>query len=149
MRNKVTEKKVTMVEEVIIEESICCNKCGKEYKKSHEEQYCWDAKMQSFSASFGYGSKYDMEHWQFDLCEDCLVEIIKSFKYVPDGFMQETSLYPIEKDHQKVFELWKNSGTWEPFINYTVEELEEYRGVFRDEYIDKLIEKCKNGYLEY
>ncbi|WP_251552389.1 hypothetical protein [Neobacillus muris] len=68
--------------------SVTCNKCGKTKKITSEDyQKEWEAaEFQSFSCSFGYGSKFDMEEWNFDLCEDCLEEIVNSFKIKPEGF---------------------------------------------------------------
>lgn len=149
MRKVVSEKKeVVKTECVILEESIICNKCGKEFIRV-EDNYCWNAEIHSIQIEFGYGSQYDLERWSFDLCEDCLTEFIKTFKYVPDGFMQLTGMYPLEKDHQLVFERWKETGKWEPFTNYTIKEIEKFRGIIHDEYLNEVIEKCKIGELEY
>jgi hypothetical protein len=146
MRKSITEQKeITKVVEVVVSESVQCNKCGKECDKGEE----FNENMNNFYFGFGWGSRYDGETWDFDLCEECLVDIIKSFKVVPNGFKQDPSLYPVEKDHQKVFDLWKITGEWHSFINYTVEEIEEFRGVFKEEFINDLIDKCKAGRLEY
>lgn len=68
--------------------SVTCNKCGITKKLSGEDfQKAWDAEeFQSFSCSFGYGSKFDMEKWIFDLCGDCLEGIVNTFKIKPEGF---------------------------------------------------------------
>lgn len=67
---------------------VTCNKCGKT-KKLYGEDYkkAWEAEeFKSFSCSFGYGSKFDTENWIFDLCEDCLEDIVNTFKIKPEGF---------------------------------------------------------------
>lgn len=68
--------------------SVTCNKCGKT-KELHGEDYEkeWEAEgFKSFHCSFGYGSKFDMEDWKFDLCESCLEELVSTFKIKPEGF---------------------------------------------------------------
>lgn len=37
----------------------------------------------SLNLSFGYESGFDEERWKFDLCESCLVDFVKTFKYSP------------------------------------------------------------------
>lgn len=32
---------------------------------------------------FGYGSGYDEEKWGFKLCEECIVNFVKTFKHPP------------------------------------------------------------------
>ncbi|WP_163582023.1 hypothetical protein [Gracilibacillus saliphilus] len=80
-------EKVTEVSEL---ESIICNKCGTE-KVLHGEDYekDWQRDLfQSFDLRFGYGSKFDDEHWKFELCEECVTELINSFVYKPDGYRE-------------------------------------------------------------
>jgi hypothetical protein len=80
------------IEETIKKEipvSVTCNKCGNSKVLDGEEDYerQWKLeKFQSFFLSFGYGSKFDMEDWEFDLCEKCLVDFIRTFKHLPDGY---------------------------------------------------------------
>ncbi len=99
------EKEVVKVERTVIQKIVKCNKCGNE-SKGIDNDGLYDSKFQSISCRFGYGSEYDMESWKFDLCESCLVELIKTFKHVPDGFMLDNSYIIIEtkEEHQKVFE---------------------------------------------
>ncbi|MCU9612520.1 hypothetical protein OEV98_02945 [Caldibacillus lycopersici] len=80
----VVEKKVTEYELL----SVTCNKCGKTKQLTGDnDERQWDAEQfQSIICSFGYGSKFDMEKWSFDICEDCLVEFVASFKIKPEGF---------------------------------------------------------------
>lgn len=70
--------------------SVTCNKCGKIQKFHYEDlRKEWQvAEFQRFSCSFGYGSKFDMEDWKFDLCEDCLEEMVNTFKIKPEGFRE-------------------------------------------------------------
>ncbi|MDN4493357.1 hypothetical protein [Ureibacillus aquaedulcis] len=68
--------------------SITCNKCGTTHTFKSENQFTeWQEEtFQSFDFTFGYGSKFDEEHWKFDLCEDCLEELVDSFVHKPEGY---------------------------------------------------------------
>jgi len=64
-----------------VEDKITCNKCGKVYDLNEECLEEWQADfMKNFKVSFGYASEYDGQQWEFDCCESCLVEFVKSFK---------------------------------------------------------------------
>lgn len=64
-------------------QGIACNKCGKEVDL--EEDNGLEANLfHSFNVLFGYESEYDYETWSFDLCEECLLEFIETFKIKPD-----------------------------------------------------------------
>lgn len=54
-----------------------CNMCGKEFDM-------WD-EQEDFSIyrEIGYGSKYDMESLELDLCCECMDKIIDSCKISP------------------------------------------------------------------
>ncbi|WP_413986405.1 hypothetical protein [Paenibacillus polymyxa] len=144
MRTKVTEaKEITETKVVVIDEIIICNKCGKKYRKLTEdgkENYFWNHLIHKFNIGFGYGSKYDMEHWEYDMCEDCVEELIKSFMYVPMGFKNEDALLD-ECKHQKVFDDWKKTGDWDFLKYHTYEELLELDGYILSEYLNLIIEK--------
>jgi len=58
-------------------ESIECDKCGKTYNV-----YDIDNNILSFSTNFGYGSDFDGNRISFDLCENCLFELLKNVKYI-------------------------------------------------------------------
>lgn len=59
--------------------SAICNKCGKKFE--YDEGLCgWQNLVHKFVIKFAYGSKYDYERWDFDLCEDCIEEIVSTFK---------------------------------------------------------------------
>lgn len=104
------------------EEVIHCYKCGKSDVVTDED--CWTKEQyQHFSVSFGYGSKHDLESWSWTLCEDCLVDIIRTFKHVPNGFYHYSGFYPDKDRHQAVFEEWKKTGKWD--YSYLEEEEEE------------------------
>lgn len=98
---------------------VICNKCGKEII-TNDNNYDDINLFHEFAVGFNYGSKFDMERWKFDLCEDCVLEIIRQFKFVPEGFLS----YGIQpKNPQKSFEIWKKTGKIDK--GYTKEELRE------------------------
>jgi hypothetical protein len=59
------------VEQEVLEQTTC-DRCGK--FKLEEDWFTKD--IMSFSYSFGYGSTHDQDEISFDLCEDCLFEIL-------------------------------------------------------------------------
>ena len=64
---------------------ITCNRCGQIYDLEKDELEEWQADfMRQFTIRFGYTSAHDTEDWHFDLCEECLEEIIKEFKIAPE-----------------------------------------------------------------
>ena len=75
-----TKKINKIIKELEITE-IICNKCGKSFKPKNKQDFFWRDIVQSFAIEYQYGSEYDMEIWQFDICEDCLKDFIDSFKY--------------------------------------------------------------------
>lgn len=81
---------------------------------------------QDFSCSFGYGSIFDQDYWQFTLCEDCLIELIKCFKFAPDGFKREQSMF--SKDPENSFKIWCETGEYGGEF-MTQEELNEYYNI--------------------
>jgi len=69
----------------LIEDKGLCNKCGKKIELSPEEIMNIDANLfHFFKIHFGYGSDFDREVWDFDLCEECLVGFIKEFRIPPN-----------------------------------------------------------------
>lgn len=80
-----------------------CNKCGKVFE-------AYDDSVKQFDLPMGY------EIFKFDLCYDCIMDIIKTFKIVPTGFKSDpsyTSSYDLDHElHQELFETWKISNEW-------------------------------------
>jgi hypothetical protein len=71
-------------------EITVCNRCSKQVVPHNQNDY-WSANMiHNFSVGFGYGSRHDMDYWEFDLCEDCLLTFISSFELAPDGFGRDS-----------------------------------------------------------
>lgn len=78
-----------VMQEIVVSESIQCNKCGREFvnplsKGSTMERFIWDANIHGYKTFFSYGSKFDMQEWEFHLCDDCLVKMIKGFSVPVD-----------------------------------------------------------------
>lgn len=98
-------REITVQKEVILE--VICNKCG--YKEKFIE--CQNGYFQAITLNFGYVSKFDGELWEFHLCENCLVEFIKTFKYAPSGFGRDGygDNETIE-EQQYYFEYWKKNS---------------------------------------
>jgi len=53
---------------------IKCNACGKDIPKADKK----------WSGNFRFYKEKHSENYAFDLCSDCVKEIIKSFKLPPD-----------------------------------------------------------------
>lgn len=119
---------------------VICNKCGKplSYQDISDENY-------HFVFDFGYASHHDGEIVGFDLCGNCLDEIlngtIKSFEIVPEGWMQNDDLLLDPETHQKVFEHWKETGEWEELMFYTYDKLVELNGYINTDYLNEVIKK--------
>lgn len=111
---------------------VMCNKCGCEIP---------DSINSNFYASFGYGSKHDGQEWSFELCENCLEDIIKTFKYIPGGFKENPYIHIDNEDRQKIFEEYKKTGEFDLLSTLSYEELLEYVGFLSKESINEAIIK--------
>lgn len=74
-------KQVT--KEVKIPKSMICDKCEKEIEiyPEHPDNGAYT----TFQISAGYGSRHDFlsneySGWNFDICDDCTTEFLKTFK---------------------------------------------------------------------
>lgn len=65
------------IEETKATEKIICNKCGKEISVKNEIS---EADVLSVNKRWGYFSNKDNEVHNFDLCEECYDELIRTFK---------------------------------------------------------------------
>jgi hypothetical protein len=77
---KTKTKKVTkeVIETVV--EDVLCNKCGSSLSDSYSN---YEGLVEA-NFTGGYGSKIgDMTQVTFSLCEDCLLELFKTFKHEP------------------------------------------------------------------
>lgn len=122
--------------------TITCDKCGKSTVSIKDDYDFVNDLYHNVGFSFGYGSSYDLENWSFDICEDCLVNFIKTFKHVPSGFQLDTSIALVKDEsdeHQKLFDHWKKTGEWDDLKYKSYEELVELKDIFVEGYIDNLI----------
>jgi|SaaInlStandDraft_4_1057021.scaffolds.fasta_scaffold20813_4 hypothetical protein len=74
MKKTITET-VERTEEIVV--SLTCNCCGKTY--THDDVDMGD--ITNIDFSFGYGSRFDLQHWDFDICDDCIEAWVKTFKH--------------------------------------------------------------------
>ena len=64
----------TETQEVKVPESKECDRCG-------TKRLCYrnlDGDIETFGVEWGYGSDTDGEYWEFDLCETCIKETLKT-----------------------------------------------------------------------
>ena len=68
------------------EEEIICNRCGKTHKINHndDQDFVYQNQFQNIALYFYYGLKRDTQRVEFELCDDCIDEIISGFKYPPE-----------------------------------------------------------------
>lgn len=118
--------------ETSIPTKLICNKSGKEADLTNED-YIASNRTHSFKVSFGYGSDFDMDTWEFDLDEDSLLEFVKTFKIRPTGFAKEDK-YPDE-----IFEEWKRTGKYNWKAGWTEEDYDNDRKQ-REEHEQKMNE---------
>lgn len=85
-------RRVTRHDVEFVAKTITCNKCGKSADIKEGDYSDLHIKREEFPTielSFGYGSKWDMEHWAFNLCEECLETFVESFAHKPDGYGED------------------------------------------------------------
>ncbi len=58
-----------------------CDKCEKEQIYTDRFTKAFEPEMQHIEINFGFGSKMDGKSLSFDLCEYCLLGIIKDINY--------------------------------------------------------------------
>jgi|LakMenEpi03Aug12_release.lakeMendotaPanAssembly.Ray.scaffolds.fasta_scaffold977024_2 hypothetical protein len=75
---KYIEKEVTTTEKIV--SMVACDCCGKETHITDEYQFVC-SNITNFSILFGYGSKFDMDTWDFEICDDCIEKWVSTFKH--------------------------------------------------------------------
>lgn len=107
-------KEVIVIEREV--KMLICNSCGEQLDLSAMELPETNT-FQQVSLRFGAGSDHDDEIWHVDLCEKCIVKMVKQFKFVPEGFKEDRMEQKIDTInpglHQKLFEEWKVSEKWD------------------------------------
>lgn len=112
-----------------------CNKCG---HKFDGEVPC----LTSISMAMSYGSMYDGQSWGMRLCDECLTDIVKTFKVIPDGFFKDIHPpYLTDRQRQSEFALWRRFGKWDNMRYATYDELVSWKGFYTDEVLNNYITK--------
>jgi hypothetical protein len=105
----------TVYKEIATE--ITCNRCGakKDVMTNYNPLDVQDF-YQEISLSFPPHSMFSNQHWKFDLCDECLLTIVRDFKLVPEGFMKTAlpNRFP-----QLQFDNWKQTGKWDWRYGYS------------------------------
>jgi len=128
----ITERKeITIIEHSVV--GVICNCCGEPVEQEKINS------IQQLNFSFGYDSLFDNNNpWKAEMCENCLIKFIKTFKIVPENFMIDKSYiskYDNNHDlHQKAFIVWKETNEWDygeedPYNNFYDEDFLEYEEV--------------------
>jgi len=81
-------KEITITTETITKEeiiSLTCNKCGKTVEGDH---IAYASDIETWTHEFGYGSRFDTDKLEFELCDECVESFLKSFK-IPVQFISE------------------------------------------------------------
>jgi len=73
---KKIEKKIIETKQILTKAT--CDFCKKEFKINKDLNSAEE--LTSFYIKFGYGSKYDMETWYFDICDKCAEELKNKYK---------------------------------------------------------------------
>ncbi|ALS22097.1 hypothetical protein [Paenibacillus naphthalenovorans] len=89
--------------------SVVCNKCGKTSEvtwNEHDHEYWGHEDMHHVDVTFEEeDNKYRSKCWLFDLCDECLVGFVKTFKHAPDWFRGNYG-----HSTQRIFEEWVSNG---------------------------------------
>jgi hypothetical protein len=96
-------KTESITEEKEFHISTTCNKCAKTVEPKQVDHYIWETFAYPFFVDFKEGSNYEREKWGFDLCEVCVIELVKSFKIMPEYF-------DYGEASQESFRNWKQTG---------------------------------------
>jgi hypothetical protein len=76
------------IQEVI--DDVLCNKCGKTQLYAKEDFNYEVYGVQCYFTGGFYSKAFpDMSEWEFSLCEECLFELFKTFKYQPDNNLED------------------------------------------------------------
>jgi len=101
-------EKVTRMEDILDE--VSCDGCGYTIKvdprMSNEQISCnqdWEY-IYHIHLSFGFGSRYDLEDWRIDICENCLQKFVfENLKNPPAGFGEVNEFFQ-QKTREQIWE---------------------------------------------
>lgn len=86
MRTIAKETKEIVLEHVT---HVSCDRCGKTVENSGKPADVIAIQMiHDFAIRFNYGSEFDNDTWRFDICEDCLLDYVATFRHAPQGFRE-------------------------------------------------------------
>lgn len=95
---------VTIEKEIDIVVSMICNKCGKEHESDEDNEFTDIHKVNvQFEGEYNH---YRSKCWWFDLCDHCLIDIVKTFRHVPEWFIGS----PSSDYSQQKFNEWVVDG---------------------------------------
>ena len=112
--------------------TVICNKCGCNIPDSLNGGY---------EVRYSYGSVYDNESWSFELCENCLLELISTFKHIPKGFYDDSYISLSDNERQIVFEEWKKTGEFDELSVFSYDRLVDFVGYLSKDVINLAILK--------
>lgn len=105
MREVVEVTKTIEVKEIESQNAIC-NKSGKKIQVTNSDDFT------HLNLRFGYASRFDGQSWRFDLSDEAMLDIVRTFKIVPEGFMLDAGEEMTQGQHQAMFDRWKKTGLW-------------------------------------
>ena len=92
----VKEHKIEKIITCTVIDEVICNRCGRSFSGYI---HCGEDSLEihRFTGGGGYYSKIgDQTVWDFDICDDCLIEWLKTFKHNPvkfyDSYTEEVEI---------------------------------------------------------
>jgi YgiT-type zinc finger domain-containing protein len=116
-------KKIKLVNKEVKElEDIICNKCGSSLRIDENYHGCPEV-----LAEFNYGSKYDGLRLYFSLCENCVIDLFKDFKFSPEKIRNDGDFISYDfEEYNDVHRCPECGGIMEYRLN--CEDVIEYNG---------------------
>lgn len=86
MNKEKTEKCKSCGKVTKIDKDIICNKCGKSCKVylTADKKHTDFEGLLGVEVAGGFGSSHDCTTLKFDICDECLMKFIKTFKVKPE-----------------------------------------------------------------
>lgn len=80
--------KKTITQEVEITQTKVCDRCGARNERKPEGYFSSQPYIHSFYVEPGFNSKMDGKKIKFDLCDECLSNILSSFISTPPSLKE-------------------------------------------------------------
>lgn len=74
------KKYKTVTKETKELKKITCDRCGVTSSENDEMPAGMSPYIETIGIHWGYGSKYDNDYWEWDLCEKCIEETLGQIK---------------------------------------------------------------------